>query len=55
MVLHNAIMILAADALPRETMNLMAAATAGRRRRNPYVRRDWIRGSQRLASGLTPK
>jgi hypothetical protein len=48
-------MILAADPLPRDTMNLLAAATAGRRRRNPYARRDWIRASQRLASGLTPK
>jgi hypothetical protein len=36
-------------------MSLLAAATAGRRWRNPYARRDWIRVSQRLASGLTPK
>ncbi|HEX6015497.1 MAG TPA: hypothetical protein VFY87_27600 [Geminicoccaceae bacterium] len=48
-------MFLAADPLPRDTMDLLAAATAGRRRRNPYARRDWIRVSQRLATGLTPK
>jgi hypothetical protein len=35
-------------------MNLLAAVTAGRRARNPYARRGWLRVSRRLACGLTP-
>ena len=48
-------MPLASDPLPRDTMNLLAAVTSGRRARNPHARRDWMRVSQRLACGLTPR
>jgi predicted component of type VI protein secretion system len=48
-------MPLATDPLPRDTMNLLAAVTSGRRARNPHARRDWLRVSQRLACGLTPR
>ena len=44
-----------AASLDPTTQALMAGVLVGRRRpRNPYAKRDWLRVSQRLASGLTP-
>jgi hypothetical protein len=50
-------MVLALAAqLSRPTARLLTASLVGRRRpRNPYARRDWLRVSQRLASGMTPQ
>ena len=53
--LYSVLMPLASDPLPRDTMNLLAAVTSNRRARNPHARRDWMRISQRLACGLTPR
>jgi hypothetical protein len=49
-------MVLAArPVIPRSTIALVGAATAGRRPRNPYLRRDWLHVSQRLAAGMSPR
>ena len=46
---------LAADPLPRNTTNLLAAVTSGKQARNPYARRDCLRVFRFLVFGLTPR
>lgn len=50
-------MILATPDAPFRRLAGMALSCglSARRVRNPYARRDWLRVSQRLASGMTPK